>query len=140
MKIHRILCGIILFFAIGRLSVPQLVHADIEWTFGKQHNLDVAPLDTASSADGQWIYILTPGEIVVYSLPDDKMISRIPVDKNFDRISYSAQTNTLIVSSSAGKTFKLIQLEVSQKFAVEGLPFKGPEKALVTIAVFSDYQ
>jgi hypothetical protein len=115
-------------------------HADVEWTFGKQRNLDVSPLDIASSSDGQWVYFLTPGEIALYSILDDKVVSRIPIDKIFDRIFYVAQTNTLIVSSSTGKIFRSIQLEVIQKFTFDGLAFKGPENAPVTIAVFSDYQ
>ena len=122
------------------LCLPHFVQADVEWTLKRQLSLDVTPLDTALSSDGQWAYILTPGEIAVYSVADDKVISRIPVDKTFDRISNSAQANTLIVSSSTAKTIKFIQMEMIQKFALEGLAVKGPENALVTIAVFSDYQ
>jgi len=122
------------------LYVPRFVYADVEWTLGKQRSLEVAPLDIASSSDGQWIYILTPGEIDVYSVLVDKVVSRIPIDKTFDRISYAAQMNSLVVSSSTAKTMRLIQLEMIQKFTYDGLAFKGLEKAPVTIAVFSDYQ
>ncbi|HUJ17091.1 MAG TPA: hypothetical protein VL197_03775 [Nitrospirota bacterium] len=121
----------------------QLVHpcyADVEWNIKKQLSLDAAPIDVASSPDGQWIYVLASGEILVYSVPEDKIVNRIPVDKSFDRIAHSAPDNTLIVTSSSGKTLKLIQLDVVYKFDLAGLPFKGPEKAPVTIAVFSDYQ
>lgn len=140
MRRPSLLFGMILFIAIGWLSVPQIASADVEWTFGKQRNLEVSPLDIASSSDGQWIYILTPGEIAVYSLLDDKVVSRIPIEKTFDKMSYVAQTNSLIVSSSTGKSFKFVNLEVSQKFTLDGLAFKGLENAPVTIAVFSDYQ
>lgn len=140
MKKTSILFGLILSFAIGWIFLPQLAHADVEWTFGKQRSLDVAPVDIASSSDGQWAYLLTPGEIEVYSILEDKVANRIPIDKTFDRISYSAQINSLIVSSSTTKILKLIQLEFIQKFSLDGLAFKGPESAPITIAVFSDYQ
>lgn len=136
-KITKIILITILLLA---LYIPDSVQADVEWTLKKQSNLDAVPLDITSSPDGQWIYILTSGEIAVFSILGDHVASRIPVDKTFDRISYAAQTNTLTVSSSTGKMLKLIQLEVIQKFSLDGLAFKGPEKAPVTIAVFSDYQ
>jgi hypothetical protein len=131
---------ILLSFALSWFSLPQSAYADVEWAFGKQRNLDVAPVDIASSSDGQWAYLLTLGEIEVYSIFDDKVVSRIPIDKAFDRISYSAQTNSLIVSSSTAKIIRFIQLEFIQKFSLDGLAIKGPENAPVTIAVFSDYQ
>jgi hypothetical protein len=132
--------GVLLSLTIGWLFLPQFTHADMEWTVVKQRNLDVAPLDIASSSDGEWAYFLTPGEIEVYSVLEDKVVNRIPIDKTFDRISYVAQSNSLIVSSSAKKALTFIQLEFAQKFALDGLAVKGPENAPVTIAVFSDYQ
>ncbi len=138
MFLCRLKAILIIFFAV--LSCISNGYAEVEWSQRRQFNLYLAPLDIASSLDGLWIYILSPGEVVLYSVLDDKVISRIPVDKSFDRISYSSQSNTLFVSSSAAKTIKLIQLEVLQKFSLDGLAYKGHENAPVTIAVFSDYQ
>lgn len=140
LKVPRVLSGLIVSCVIVWIYVPLIASADVEWTFGKQRILDVTPLDISSSSDGQWIYILTPGEVAIFSVLDDKVVSRVPIDKTFDKITSVMQTNTLIVSSSTGKTFKLIQLEFTQKFAFDGLAFKGIENAPVTIAVFSDYQ
>jgi hypothetical protein len=58
----------------------------------------------------------------------------------FDRLSYSAKTNSLILSSQSEKTVKVIQLELIHKFDLSGLPVKGPENAPVTMTVFGDYQ
>jgi hypothetical protein len=118
----------------------RTLFAEIEWTVKKQLKLEAAPTDIAPSADGKWIYVLTSGEILVYSVPEDKVMNRIPVDKTFDRLTYSAQDNTLLVSSSAEKTLKIIQLAVIQHFSLEGLPFEGQKNAPVTLVVFSDYQ
>ncbi len=120
--------------------VANPCYAEVEWSLKKQLNLDAAPLDVTTSSDGQWMYFLVPGEILIYSVIEDKVANRIPVDKSFDRLAHSAADNTLIVSSSSGKMVKLIQLAMVYKFDLSGLPFKGPEKAPVTIAVFSDYQ
>ncbi len=122
------------------LALPQQGIAEVEWNLKKQLSMDAAPRDIAPSADGKWMYVLTAGEILVYSVPDYKVVSRIPVDKSFDRVVYSATDNTLIASSSTEKTVKIIQLAVVHRFSLEGLAFKGPQNAPVTLVVFSDYQ
>ncbi len=136
----KIVIGAILALFPLAFVLPQNVFAEVEWTLKKQLKLEVAPRDVAPSADGKWIYVLTPGEILVYSVVEDKVVKHIPVDKTFDHITYSASDGTLIASSNAEKILKLIQLEVIQHFSMEGLPFKGPQNAPVTLAVFSDYQ
>lgn len=136
----KILFIVILFLTLVCLSLSRIAFAAVELNLGKQLKLDTTPLDITSSTDGLYIYILHPGEVAVYSILDDKVLSRIPIDKSFDRISYSVQANTLFVSSSSAKTIRSIQLEVVQKFSLAGLAFKGQENAPVTIAVFSDYQ
>jgi hypothetical protein len=125
---------------ISWISTPPVLAADLELTERKQLNLDVSPLDIAASADGQWLFILTPGEIIVYSAFEDKISKGIPIDKGFDRLTYSARNNSLILSSRSEKAVKIIQLELIHQFDISGLPLKGPENAPVTVAVFGDYQ
>ncbi len=132
---------IILTFLASILFVPQhAVAQEMEWTIKTERNLEATPLDTAVSADGRLIFILSPGEILVYSVLQQKVINRIPVDKRFDRVTFSRADNTLIVTSSSEKVLKTIQLEFIQNIDITGLPFKGPANAPVTVAVFNDYQ
>ena len=132
--------GIFLFVIISWVSVPQFIYAEIDLTLIKQTNLDVQPLDIAASVDGKTIYVLARGEILVYSIDEGKVSSRIPIDKDFDKLTYAAKNNVLILTSSSSKTLKIIQVDFIYKIAIDGLPFKGPADAPVTIAVFDDYQ
>lgn len=122
------------------LAAGRPARADIEWTEKKQFKLDVSPIDMVTSPDGKWVIFLSRGEVVVYSVPDDRVAGRTPVDKAFDRLTFSAADDTVILSSSTTKTLKFIQVEAVHNFSLAGLPFKGPENAPVTVVVFSDYQ
>ena len=113
-KRKRLIFWIFLGLVASWMWVPQLVPADLEWTVKKQLNLDVSPLDISPSLDGQWIFILTPGEVLVYSVSEDRVVNRIPVDKAFDRLTHSPRTNSLILSSRTEKTVKIIELELIQ--------------------------
>lgn len=126
--------------ALCLLAAGRPSQADIEWTEKKQFKLDVSPVDMATSPDGKWVIFLSRGEVLVYSVPDDRIAGRTPVDKAFDKLTYSAADDTVILSSSTTKTLKFIQVEAVYKFSLAGLPFKGPENAPVTVVVFSDYQ
>jgi len=138
-RVFRVL-GIFLIILTSWVSASQIVHADVDWAIIKQINLGAKPLDIAASGDGKSIFILVPGEILIYSISEDRVTNRIPIDKDFDRITHSEKTNTLILTSSSSKRLKIIQGEPIHKIDLSGLPFKGPADAAVTVAVFDDYQ
>jgi len=127
-------------FLIALLLIPCVGHADVEWSVIKELDLKAQPLDVVSSPDGQQLYVLTPGEILIYSLSEEKETARLPVDKGFERLAISPRDNSLILTSSKTNMLKIIQLDFIQKIDVDGLYFRGPKDAAVTIAVFSDYQ
>jgi hypothetical protein len=140
MKKTMILLLLPFLFAAGGTFFPQIVQADLEWKIIKDLDLKATPLDVAPSADGKWLFILTPGEILVYSLPGGKITDQLPVDKDFDRIASLPRADMLTIASSTKKTLQLILLEAVYKIDVTGLPYKGPPDALVTVVVFDDYQ
>jgi cellobiose-specific phosphotransferase system component IIB len=131
---------VLICFLVLVTSMQGTAFAEVEWSLTKELKLNAAPLDIAQSSDGQMVFILTPGAVLVYSAREDKLTEKIPVDKGFDRMAYSEKNNSLMMTSSSEKTLKIIRLDIKQKIDVSGLPFKGPENAPVTIAVFSDYQ
>ena len=131
---------LVLCFWIGWIFSNQVALADVEWRKLKEIDFNTEPLDIFQSQDGQLLFILTRGEILIYSVRKEMITDRIPVDKEFDRITYSSQTRSLTITSSTKKILQIISLEFIQKIDISGLPFKGPEAAPVTVAVFMDYQ
>ncbi len=122
------------------VSIPGLASAEVEWKVLKSLDLKAAPIDVAPSMDGQRLFILTPGEILIYFIPEGKITDHIAVDKDFDRIVSLPRGDALSVSSSKKKTVQIVLLEMIYKIDVSGLPFKGPKDAPVTVAIYDDYQ
>ena len=119
---------------------PKVVQADVEWKVLKSMDLKATPLDVAPSPDGQRLFVLTAGEVLIYSVTEGRITDHIPVDKEFDRIVSLPRGDMLSISSSKKKLLQVIVLENIYKIDVSGLPFKGPKDAHVTIAVYDDYQ
>ena len=64
MKNTIIILVLVFLLVAGWTFFPQIVQADVEWKIIKDLDLKTTPLDVAPSADGKWLFILTPGEIL----------------------------------------------------------------------------
>jgi len=128
-----------LFVASWTFS-PQIIQAEVEWKIIKELDLKTNPIDIAASMDGKWLFILTPGEIIIFSIPEGTIADRIPVDKSFDRIAPLTRPDLLTLTSNTKEALQVIWFEMIAKIDLTGLPFKGPQDASVTVAVFEDYQ
>jgi hypothetical protein len=128
------------FFFAGGAFLPQIVQADVEWRIIKDLKLETTPLDITPSTDGKWLYILAPGEILIFSISEGTIFDRIPVDKDFDRIAPLPRPGFFTITSSTKKTLQVILFETIYKIDLTDSPFRGPKDALVTVAVFDDYQ
>jgi hypothetical protein len=102
--------------------------------------LDVGPLDVATSTDGKLVFLLAPGKLLVYSVPEKKVTKSLVVDADFDRVTYSEGSKLLILTGSTSKRLRIVRVEPIQEIDISGHPFKGPSDAPVTVAVFDDYQ
>jgi hypothetical protein len=140
MKKGPVVFGIILAVCIAAVCASPAMSATVEWTISEQLDLKAPPVDMCASADGKWLYILSAGEVVVYSFADEKIVNRISIDTAFDRMVYVRKKNALIVTSHSDNQVRIIQLEEVHAFSYSGLPYQGPKGAPVVIAVFSDYQ
>jgi hypothetical protein len=125
------------FAWIGSFSITS---AMVDWQELKQLNLEKQPLDIAASLNGDFIFVLVQGAVLVYGEKEDQPTNRIPVDQSFNRITWSERNKTLILTSTSSKTVKLLKLEEIYELDLSGLPFKGMPDAPVTVVVFSDYQ
>lgn len=133
----------ILFFLLFFLFTGWLqpvARAEVVWTPISSLDLDSKPLDVVTDAKGKTIFILTPGEVLVYSSDGKEMKGRIPVDQGIERIAVSPKGDQLFLTDEENKKLSIIKVDFVQNIDVTGSPFKGPANAPVTIAVFSDYQ
>ncbi len=142
LKINKtaVLLVLAFLFVAGGAFLPQIAGAEVEWRVIKDLHLETSPLDITPSTDGKWLYILTPGEILIFSVSEGTISDRIPVDKDFDRIAPLPRPGFLTITSSTKKTLQVILFETIYKIDLTDLPFRGPQDALVTVAVFDDYQ
>jgi hypothetical protein len=138
MKKAPIILGVVLL--IGLFYTTSVIPAHVEWTISEKLNLKAPPEDMCASVDGKWLYILSAGEVAVYSFADEKIVNRIAIDKGFDRMICIKEKNSLVVTSHSGNTVQIIQLEEVYQFDISGLPYQGSKRAPVTVTVFSDYQ
>lgn len=135
---------IILLFALIALADYWIAvfdaHAEVAWNVKKQLRLKAKPLAVAASMDGQYVYILFEGKLLIYSLMEGKGKYTIPVDKSLDMLTLSAAHKLLILTSSSKQIVRFIELEFTQQLDTSELPYKGPQNAPVTITAFVDYQ
>ncbi len=129
-----------LLLLIAGAFLPKASQAEIESKVFRSLDLKTSPIDIAPSLDGQRLFVLTPGELLIYSIVRGTITDRIPVDKEFDRIVSLPRGDALSISSSKKKVVQIVLLENIYKIDVGGLPFKGPQNAPVTIVVYDDYQ
>jgi protein-disulfide isomerase len=118
-------------------------HAEVEMTIARTLTLEETPLDTALSANGKYIFVLTDkGKVLVYT-PDGRLSDTIPVDKSVDSIRPAppgAREEILFLVSSKKKTVQIAVLEFVQDINLTGAPFKGAADAPVSIVLFTDFQ
>ena len=139
-KRKRYLVLLTMLFLAFTCWAPLSVQAEVEWSTMSTLNLDQKPLDIASTPDGQWIFILTTGEVLVQSQITKKIEGRISVDKDIDRIAVSPRGEQLFLTNEKTKTLSVISVNFIQQIDIKGSPFKGPANAPVVIAVFEDFQ
>lgn len=117
-----------------------LCWASVDWTMMKQYKFDEKPLDITSSPKGEFIFILVPGKILVYSDYEKRLTTPIPIEKGFNRITYSERNQSIIATGEELKLLKIIKVEQVFNIDYTGSPYIGSLNAPVTLTVFSDYQ
>ena len=120
--------------------IPCSAPAIVEWDIQRTLNLDAAPLDMAVALNGKWIFVLTDrGFIHIYSA-GGVLADKIEIGRQIDQIKVGPREDILLLKSTRDKTVQVLMLDFVQQIDTTGSPFKGPEGAPVTIAVFSEFQ
>jgi len=122
------------------LAVSASSHAEVEMTIARTLSLDEAPVDSALSAGGKYIFVLTDkGTVLVYT-SDGKLNDTLSVDKSVDSIKAGPREEILLLVSSKSKTLQIAVLDFVQEINTAGSPFKGTAGAPVTIVLFTEFQ
>ena len=131
--------AVLVTILIFMLFLPACFAA-LEWDVLNTVKLNDQPLDMAFSTTRNHIYVLNnKGEILIYD-PTGRLLDKMIVDKNVDRIKLVPNSDVLLLSNSKGKEISIVRLDFIQKFNLSGSPFKGPENAPVVIVEFSEFQ
>ncbi len=121
-------------------SIGLSYQLDLEWKALKDINIKTEILDTGISPDEKILFILSRGELIVYSIGEGRTINRIPLEQEFVKLNYLPKINALVLSTASKKDLRIIMLEFIKNFDLAELPYQGPINAPVTIVVFNDYQ
>jgi DNA-binding beta-propeller fold protein YncE len=137
-KITRPLTALVALALLICSNAPA--SAAIEWDLLKSLETDSRPLDVAVSADGKLVFVLTEKGTVFIFGADGTLIDRIAVGPRAERIAADPEGERLYVTQRQTRRVDVIQIDTLREIKLAGAPFKGPEKAPVVVAVFSDFQ
>ncbi len=117
-----------------------LVMAEVEKGDSRTFKLDAKPIDMATSADGQYTFVLTEGGKVFILDRNGTLKDTLTVNESVISIGTSPKGDFLLLADSKENTLEVVKISFVVDIDITGLPFKGPADAPVVVAVFSDYQ
>ena len=141
MKLNCVITSMVLAIVVMLFSSsPLLASNTVELSLENTLQLETAAVDVASSSDGSRIFVLTEdGQIIVYSSKGEKE-GQLDVGPEVDQIEVSPKGDSLLLNSRKNKTLQVVSLDFIQQIDATGSPFKGPQDAPVTVAVYTDFQ
>ena len=119
--------------------LPSGLQAAFEYESILKEEIDGPIVDVAANPADELVFVLTPGQIVIYSTENRSILDRIPVDAGFDRIAFQADDRLVLTAKQPAK-LDIIRYKRIFDIDIQGRAVKGPPDARVTIVVFDDYQ
>jgi len=145
MKLTKLYAGCLLtlFCASGAnaLAVPDSGQDNrIEWNVLQKWPTVGKTLDMVHSLDGKFVYILNDKQLVQVFNSQGQLQGTIPVEDGVSAIDIAPQGEMLYLINNKNQTFSSISVSFIADIDISGSPFKGPENAPVTIALFTDFE
>ena len=130
----------VLFF-IGLTSAAQ---AKIDWEIANSFQADTPALDIATSFDGKYVFILSPGKVQIIS-NTGKLEDSLEVDPAMDSIAVTGFDragidNKIVLSTKESGEVQQIAYNFIVNINTAGSPFLGSASAPVSLVIFSDFQ
>jgi hypothetical protein len=125
---------LIVFILTPSISPAAFKHESI-----LKADIEAAVLDVTTNPDGDLIFVLTPGSVLIYSAGDQSILDRIPLDSQYDRIAYQ-NDDRLVLTSAKPSKINIISFSRIYDFDLTNRAVRGAPKAKVTMVVFDDYQ
>jgi len=125
---------------VGWVGIPGNSQATVEMRAERAVSLAGVPLAITMTPDGRLVFVLNDdGQVYIYEATGG-LRGSVRVDASSTVIAVSPDGSRLYVTDGSRKTLKVLELDYVAHLKVANAPFKGPEDAPVTIAVFSDFQ
>lgn len=133
-------CRTLFACLILQLLVALPVQAAVESSTIQSLKSSGSPVDTATSADGRWYFVLTSqGQVEIYGA-NGTLKDTVKINYAADRIASSPSGEQLYLSDKTSGAITLMEVSFVQDISTAGAPFKGPKNAPVAVVVFSDFQ
>ena len=112
----------------------------VEWGVVRQFQIPSSPIDIAHSLDGKYAFVLTQDSKVFIFDNTGALQGTIPVNKGVNSIALDPLGQFLHMSDSEKNNFYTLAIDFVVDINAVDAPFKGKKDALITVAVFSDFQ
>ena len=135
------IAALAIMFCIGLVSSAQ---AKIDWEVTNSFKADTPTLDIATSFDGKYIFILSPGKVQIVSAKG-KLEDTLQVNPAMSHISTTGFDragidNKITLSSKETGEVQQITYNFIVSINTQGSPFLGSASAPVSLVIFSDFQ
>jgi hypothetical protein len=121
------------------LNLPVAAYAAFDVAPILQETLDAPILDVAAHPEDEMVFLLTKGEVLIYSTEEKKILDRIAVDEQLDGLTYQ-KDNRLVLTAAESPMISVLQINQIFEIDISGRAVKGPPGAKATVVVFDDYQ
>jgi len=112
----------------------------IEWQLQKSWPTSATTLDMVHSLDGKFVYILNDQQQVQIFNNQGVLQGNIPVEKGVSAIDIAPRGETLYLINNTKQILSSVAVSFVVDIKTAGSPFKGPENAPITVALFTDFE